>query len=82
MQWLDDLDDLLYAGALTSERTRRGTLVVGLLASSLSAFASPAPAASWLPAALVGVALASVGVWSAGAAAAALAEPAFDRSHA
>jgi hypothetical protein len=73
LQWLDDLDDLVYAAALTSEPTRRALLGVGLAASLVSASAIGAEAAAvpaWLPVPLVGLAMGSVAAWSALAAAA------------
>jgi hypothetical protein len=72
LQWLDDADDLFYAFALTSERTRRVLLGVGLLAAvtCAAAVAKTAGMPAWLPLPLVALALASVGLWSAGAAAA------------
>ena len=72
MQWLDDADDLVYAFALTSERTRRALLGLGLLAAVVSAAAGmeTAEMPTWLPVPLVVLALGSVALWSAGVAAA------------
>lgn len=82
LQWLDDLDDLVYAAALTSEYTRRALLLVGLVASLVSASGIGAEAASvpaWLPVPLAGLAMGSVAAWST-LAAAALAGRAFRRA--
>jgi hypothetical protein len=72
MQWLDDVDDLVYAFALTSERTRRALLGAGLLASLISAaaVAETVGMPAWVPMPLAALALASVALWSAGVAAA------------
>jgi hypothetical protein len=65
LQWLDELDDCLFAGALLWERLRRGALQVGLSAAVALAgcelFAAGVRA-GWVPA-LAAVALASVGLW-------------------
>jgi hypothetical protein len=72
MQWLDDADDLVYAFALSSERTRRALLGAGLLASLISAaaVAEMVGMPAWLPLPLAALGLGSVGLWSAGVAAA------------
>jgi hypothetical protein len=76
MQWLDDVDDLVFVFALTFERTRRALLGGGLLASLIASAAvvETAGMPAWLPLPLAAVALASVVLWSAGAAAAFAAE--------
>jgi hypothetical protein len=65
LQWLDDLDDCLFAGALLWERLRRGALKLGLAAAFALAgcelFAAGVRA-GWVPA-LAAVALACVGLW-------------------
>jgi hypothetical protein len=65
--WLDDLDDLVFSGALAWERLRRVCLQFGLTASlGLAACQLFANAAAWTPP-LAGVAVSSVSVWAAGA---------------
>ncbi len=66
LQWLDELDDLVYVCALASERARRAILILGLTAAATSVAAEAVTA--WFV--LVAVALGSVGVWGASAAAA------------
>ncbi|HEX5045937.1 MAG TPA: hypothetical protein VFX89_02360 [Gammaproteobacteria bacterium] len=70
LQWLDELDDCLFAGALLWERLRRGALKVGLSAAFALAgcelFAA-SMRAGWVPA-LAAVSLASVGLWLVAAA--------------
>jgi hypothetical protein len=64
---LDDLDDLVFSGALAWERLRRFCLQVGLTASLvLAACELFSNAAAWTPP-LAGVAASSVSVWAAGA---------------
>lgn len=61
--WLDELDDLLFAGFLAWERLRRHCLAVGFLAAAaLHAFQSWGSLALFV--ALVYVSLSSVIVWS------------------
>ena len=65
LQWLDELDDCLFAGALLWERLRRGALKLGL--SSAFALAgcelfAAGLRAGWAPG-FAAVALASVGMW-------------------
>jgi hypothetical protein len=65
LQWLDELDDCLFAGALLWERLRRGALKLGLAAAFALAgcelFAAGVRA-GWVPA-LAAVAASSVGLW-------------------
>ena len=65
LQWLDDLDDCLFAAALLWEWLRRGALKLGLSAAFALAgcelFAAGVRA-GWVPA-LAATALASVGLW-------------------
>lgn len=70
LQWLDDLDDFLFAGLLAWERVRRGLLQVGLasaLAEAAAASSDPygipllgGLAAGSVTIALLGTALASL----------------------
>ena len=65
--WLDDLDDLVFAGALAWERLRTFCLQIGLTASLiLAACESSASLVAWA-APLAGVAASSVAVWVLGA---------------
>ncbi|HEX5420555.1 MAG TPA: hypothetical protein VFY39_11190 [Gammaproteobacteria bacterium] len=66
LQWLDDLDDLVFLSALASERGRCSLLGVGLSASAAAILAAEL---NWLPVLLACVALGTVAIWSAGAAA-------------
>jgi CHASE2 domain-containing sensor protein len=66
--WLDDLDDLLFSGALLWERLRRACLQTGLLAAcTLTVSELYLAAAAWTPI-LAAIAMASVGVWFVSAA--------------
>ena len=65
--WLDDLDDLVFSGALAWERLRRFCLQVGLTASLMLAVCEfSASSQVWAPP-LAGVAASSVSVWVLGA---------------
>jgi hypothetical protein len=67
--WLDDLDDLIFAIALSWERLRRALLQVGLAAAlGLAATDVTAVATQWAPLLCIVAALAVSG-WLAGAAA-------------
>ncbi len=65
LQWVDELDDWLFAGALLWERLRASALNLGLAAAYALAgcelFAA-GTRAGWVPA-LAAVAIASVGLW-------------------
>ena len=61
--WLDDLDDLVFSGALAWEPLRRLCLQIGLAASlTLAVCELSAYAGAWAPQ-LAGVAASSVGIW-------------------
>ena len=65
LQWVDELDDWLFAGALLWERLRTGALKLGLAAAYTLAgcdLFTVGARAGWVPA-LAAVALASVGLW-------------------
>jgi hypothetical protein len=65
--WLDELDDLLFSGALAWEPLRLRALQIGLTASvTLVLSESSVLNVDWAPA-LAAVAAASVGLWIAGA---------------
>lgn len=66
LQWVDDLEDLLFAAALASERLRHTLLQVGLLAALALVAASLLPAGYVEPVLAAGVALASVAAWLVG----------------
>lgn len=65
--WLDDLDDLLFSGALAWERLRRAALGLGLGAAMGLAVCELGAAARWAPE-LAAVASGSVSMWLSGAA--------------
>jgi hypothetical protein len=67
LQWLDDLDDLVFLSALASERGRYSLLGAGLSASAAAILAAEL---TWLPLLLACVALGAVTAWAAGAVAA------------
>ena len=65
--WLDDLDDLVFCGALAWEPLRRLCLQIGLTASlTLAACELSASAGAWAPQ-LAAVAASSVSIWLVGA---------------
>lgn len=63
LQWLDDLEDLVFAVALAWERLRHALLQLGLLAALMLAATSLRPLGFANPEVLAGIALASVVVW-------------------
>ena len=63
--WLDELDDLVFAGLLCADRLRPSCLAVGLAAALLLQGAREWDASFGVVLALANVSLASVVVWSA-----------------
>jgi len=64
-QWLDDLDDLVFAAALVLGRLMRPFLGLGLgSASTLVAVQTANALAAWMPA-LIATALGGLAVWAA-----------------
>jgi len=75
LQWLDDLDDVVFAGLLAWERLRRRFLQIGLTSTlGLAACVLAATALEWIPV-LAAVAASSVAAALLGAAFASLADP-------
>jgi hypothetical protein len=70
--WLDDLDDLLFSGALEWDRLRRAALQVGLCGAVGLASCELLFAAARLTPEFAAVASASVSLWLFGAACAGL----------
>lgn len=69
LQWLDDLDDLVFVGFLKWESLRRRSLQAGLFSTlTLALCNSTAVALDWLPF-LAAIAVCSIGLWAIAAAA-------------
>jgi uncharacterized membrane protein YdjX (TVP38/TMEM64 family) len=71
LQWLDELDDLVFVFFQQNETLRRGALGTGLAAALTLAACVLVAAFEWIPP-LAAIAAASVAVWSWTAAAAVL----------
>ena len=68
MLWLDDLDDLVFSGALLGETLRTGCLQIGLFAALILVICELSTLEPvWAPI-FAGVAACSVSLWLAGAA--------------
>jgi hypothetical protein len=72
LQWLDELDDVVFAVLLQHDALRRGALRTGFVATLTLAGCELAAAFEWIPL-LTAIAAGSVAVWSSSAAAAVLA---------
>lgn len=79
LQWLDELDDAVFALVLAWEQVRRRCVRIGAAAAAGLAGCSAGAAADWTPL-LGGIAAASIGAALAGGAFAALAEALTSRS--
>jgi len=66
LQWLDDLEDVVFSLALTWERHRFRLLQAGLAASIVVLAIEMADVRTSLAPAFVSAALGSVGIWFAG----------------
>jgi len=64
LQWLDELDDLVFAGLLCADRLRPSCLAVGFVAALLLLGATLWHASPGILVALANVAVASVIAWS------------------
>ena len=64
LQWLDELDDLVFAGLLCAERVRPSCLAVGLAAALLLLGATLRNASPGILLMLANVSVASIVAWS------------------